>query len=99
MWEKKIGLRNAVNQLRKDINNGARGLKIYKSLGLRNKDIDGNRIQIDDPRLDPIWSLCGEMGVPVLIHTADPKPFWDDYSGDNERWLELKNTSKKEKRC
>ncbi len=81
---------NAVNQLRKDINNGARGLKIYKSLGLRNKDIDGNRIQIDDPRLDPIWSLCGEMGVPVLIHTADPKPFWDDYSGDNERWLELK---------
>jgi len=81
---------NAVQQLREDINNGAKGLKIYKSLGLRNTDIAGNRIQIDDPRLDPIWSLCGEMGVPVLIHTADPKPFWDDFNGDNERWLELK---------
>ena len=81
---------NAVIQLREDINNGAKGLKIYKSLGLRNTDIAGNRIQIDDPRLDPIWELCGEMGVPVLIHTADPKPFWDDFNGDNERWLELK---------
>jgi predicted TIM-barrel fold metal-dependent hydrolase len=81
---------NAVIQLREDINNGAKGLKIYKSLGLRNTDIAGNRIQIDDPRLDPIWDLCGKMGVPVLIHTADPKPFWDDFNGDNERWLELK---------
>ncbi len=81
---------NTVVQLRKDIHNGAKGLKIYKSLGLRKKDIDGNRITIDDPRLDPIWTLCGEMGVPVLIHTADPKPFWDEYNGDNERWLELK---------
>ena len=81
---------NTVAQLRKDIQNGARGLKIYKSLGLRNLDINGNRITVDDPRLDPIWALCGEMGVPVLIHTADPKPFWDEYDGDNERWLELK---------
>ncbi len=82
--------KNTVQQLREDINNGARGLKIYKSLGLRNKDISGNRIKIDDPRLDPIWALCREMGVPVLIHTADPKPFWDSYNEDNERWLELK---------
>ena len=81
---------NTVAQLRKDIQNGAKGLKIYKSLGLRNLDIDGNRITVDDTRLDPIWALCGEMGVPVLIHTADPKPFWDEYDGDNERWLELK---------
>ena len=81
---------NAVQQLREDINNGARGLKVYKSLGLRNKDTNGNRITIDDPRLDSIWALCGEMGVPVLIHTADPKPFWDEFDGHNERWLELK---------
>ena len=28
--------------------------------------------------------------MPVLIHAADPKSFWDDFDGDNERWLELK---------
>ena len=81
---------NAVNQLEKDVQNGARGLKIYKSLGMRYKDTDGKRVAIDDPRLDPIWAKCGELGIPVLIHAADPKPFWEDFDKDNERWLELK---------
>ena len=80
----------AVLQFEKDVKNGARGLKIYKSLGMRYKDSDGNRLAIDDKRLDPIWAKCGELGVPVLIHAADPKSFWDDFDGDNERWLELK---------
>ncbi len=87
---KKGWTKNAVSQLKEDIANGAKGLKIYKSLGLRYKDVDGNRVKIDDPRLDPIWAACGELGVPVLIHTADPKSFWDPFDGDNERWLELK---------
>jgi len=81
---------NAVLQFEKDIKNGARGLKIYKSLGMRYKDSNGKRLAIDDPRLDPIWAKCGELGVPVLIHAADPKSFWDEFDGDNERWLELK---------
>ncbi len=81
---------NTVAQLEEDVKNGARGLKIYKSLGLRYKDKDGKRVAVDDPRLDPIWAKCGELGIPVLIHTADPKPFWDEFDGDNERWLELK---------
>jgi predicted TIM-barrel fold metal-dependent hydrolase len=80
----------AAAQLEQDINNGAKGLKIFKSLGLRNKDADGKRLAIDDPRLDPIWTKCAEMGVPVLIHAADPKSFWDDMDSNNERWLELK---------
>ena len=84
-WGKK-----AASQLEEDINNGAKGLKIFKSLGLRNKDADGKRLAIDDPRLDPIWAKCAEMGVPVLIHAADPKSFWDEMDSDNERWLELK---------
>ena len=82
--------RKAAAQLEQDINNGAKGLKIFKSLGLRNKDADGKRLAIDDPRLDPIWAKCAEMGVPVLIHAADPKSFWDEMDSDNERWLELK---------
>ncbi len=83
-------IEKTVAQFEQDVKNGARGLKVYKSLGLRNKDAQGNRLAIDDPRLDPIWAKCGELGVPVLIHAADPKSFWDDFDGDNERWLELK---------
>lgn len=79
-----------VKQLETDIKRGARGLKIYKSLGLHSRDSKGNRIRINDPRIDPVWAKCGELGVPVLIHTADPKPFWDPIDKNNERWLELK---------
>lgn len=87
----------AAAQLELDIKSGAKGLKVYKSLGLRNKDINGNRIAIDDPRLDPIWEKCGELGIPVLIHAADPKSFWDPMDSENERWLELKTRPRRKR--
>lgn len=80
----------AVKQLETDVKNGAKGLKIYKSLGLRYMDSDGRRIAVDDARLSPIWEACATLGIPVLIHSADPKSFWDPMDGNNERWLELK---------
>jgi predicted TIM-barrel fold metal-dependent hydrolase len=54
------------------------------------KDKDGKRIAVDDPRLDPIWQHCGEIGFPVLIHSGEPSPFFEDKDAHNERWLELK---------
>jgi uncharacterized protein len=83
-------LENTLKQLEFDVNTGARGLKIYKSQGMDNRDSLGNRIRINDPRLDPVWAKCGELGIPVLIHSADPKAFWDPLDENNERWLELK---------
>lgn len=72
------------------VKQGVRGLKVYKGLGLTDKDNDGNRIPIDDPRLDPIWAKCGELGIPVLIHSGEPNSFWNPKDKHNERWLELK---------
>jgi len=80
----------AVKELEQDVKNGARGLKIYKSLGLEVKDAGGKRVSVDDPRLDPIWAKCGELKIPVLIHTGDPASFWLPQDKNNERWLELK---------
>jgi predicted TIM-barrel fold metal-dependent hydrolase len=80
---------NAVKQLEQDVKNGANGLKIFKNLGLSAKDMNGKRVAVDDPRLDAIWDKAGELKIPVLIHTADPKPFWDSMDAKNERWLEL----------
>ena len=79
-----------VKQIEFDVKNGAKGLKIYKSQGMMHVDSSGNRIRIDDPRIDPVWAKCGELGIPVLIHAADPKPFWSPHDSLNERWLELK---------
>src|SRR6188768_2952858 len=79
---------NAVKQLEDDVKKGANGLKIYKTLGMDAKDSKGKRIHIDDPRLDRLWKKCGELGIPVLIHAADPKQFWQPMDENNERWLE-----------
>lgn len=69
---------------------GVIGLKVYKSLGLTDKDTHGNRIAIDDSRLDPIWKACGDNGIPVLIHSGEPASFWAPKDRFNERWLELR---------
>ena len=72
---KKGWVNEAVKQLEQDVKNGTRVLKINKSLGLRYKDVNGNRVKVDDSRLDPIWAKCGELGIPVLMHSADPNLF------------------------
>lgn len=68
---------------------GAVGLKIFKAFGLEIKNPDGTLVRIDDVRWDPIWSACGELGLPVLIHTADPIAFFQPIDEKNERWEEL----------
>lgn len=78
-----------INQLEADVRAGAKGLKIFKSLGFSAKDNKGMVIPVDDVRLDPVWKKCADLGIPVLIHTADPKQFWDEPNAQNERWLEL----------
>jgi predicted TIM-barrel fold metal-dependent hydrolase len=81
--------KRAVAQLEADVANGAKGLKIFKELGMFYKDTDGKRIPVNDTRLDPVWAKCGELGIPVLIHSAAPRSFWDQPNEKNERWLEM----------
>ena len=79
----------AAAQLQQDVEAGAIGLKVFKSLGMTNVKADGSRLQVDDPELDPVWAMAGQMNIPVLIHIAEPPAFFEDPDYDNERWLEL----------
>ncbi|MEO1525214.1 MAG: amidohydrolase family protein [Planctomycetota bacterium] len=76
-------------QLEAAAKRGVSGVKIFKQFGLRYKNPDGSLIAIDDPRWDPIWAKCGELGLPIIIHTADPAAFFDPIDETNERWEEL----------
>lgn len=80
----------AAAQLEEDVRHGAAGLKVFKDLGMTAKDTSGIRIPVNDSRLDPVWAKAGELGIPVLIHSADPAEFWQPHDRHNERWLELK---------
>lgn len=68
---------------------GARGLKVWKDLGLGVTDERGEFVLPDDPRLADLWDAAGELGLPVLIHTADPVAFWEPLDAANERIEEL----------
>ena len=70
---------------------GAAGFKEYKRLGLYLKDGKQSLIRIDDPKLDAVWAKCGELGMPVSIHVADPRAFWLAFDDKNERWKELRD--------
>ena len=77
-------------RLREGVAAGARGLKVWKLLGLRARDRSGRLVTVDDPRLDPLWAAAGELGVPVTIHIADPIAFFEPLDERNERWEELR---------
>jgi predicted TIM-barrel fold metal-dependent hydrolase len=68
---------------------GARGLKVWKGLGLRIRDDRGELIMPDDDRLDPLWQTAAERGIPITIHVADPVAFFDPIDERNERLEEL----------
>lgn len=88
-WDEPDFAERAVKQIEEGHRLGAAGFKEYKRLGLTVRDRTGKAVKIDDPKLDPVWQRCGELNMPVSIHVADPKAFWEPYNPQNERWKEL----------
>jgi predicted TIM-barrel fold metal-dependent hydrolase len=72
---------------------GAKGLKILKTLGLylREKTTQGELVKIDDPRFDSMWDACAQLNMPVAIHISDPIAFFLPTDRFNERYEELNN--------
>lgn len=88
LLDKRDGPDQIVKSLHRSVELGARGLKVWKDLGLT-VEARGRRILPDDPLLAPMWEAAGELGVPVLIHVADPVAFFHPVNRYNERVEEL----------
>jgi predicted TIM-barrel fold metal-dependent hydrolase len=73
-------------ELGRKVEKGARGLKIFKELGLIYRDASGKLVSVNDPRLDLLWEKPAELGVPVSIHVADPKAFFTPPTPDNPEY-------------
>jgi predicted TIM-barrel fold metal-dependent hydrolase len=76
-------------QVRDAFARGAKGLKVWKDLGLHLRDERGDLVMPHDERLDPVWDAVAEAGVPVTIHVADPVAFFEPLDERNERLEEL----------
>lgn len=84
-----VFVEEAVATLEADVLRGARGLKILKEFGLKYRDAAGALLRVDDPRFAPLWQACERLGVPVLIHQADPAGFFKPVTPDNEHYGSL----------
>lgn len=82
--------RAAAASLRASVAAGARGIKVWKDLGLHVRDSAGELILPDDRRLTPLWEAGAELEVPVFIHVADPVAFFEPVDERNERYEQLR---------
>jgi predicted TIM-barrel fold metal-dependent hydrolase len=63
-----------VKELQRCHDAGARGVgEIHdKGKGLRSGKSNALGMHPDDARMDSLWEKCGELGMPVSLHVADP---------------------------
>jgi len=83
------GVDQLLRSLERSAAAGARGVKVWKNLGLGVRDAGGRLILPDDPRVVRILDHAGRLGLPVLIHTADPLAYFAPADLHNERLQEL----------
>lgn len=64
----------ALKELERCHQMGARGVgEIHdKGKGLRSGKSNAPGMHPDDARMDALWEKCGELGMPVSLHVADP---------------------------
>lgn len=78
------------DRLEEEVRVGAKGVKIFKALGLGVLDASGALMHIDDERLIPFFERAAKLNAIVAMHTGDPKAFFEPPTPDNERYEELR---------
>jgi predicted TIM-barrel fold metal-dependent hydrolase len=64
------------HQLKKDLAHGALGVKVWKDIGMQQRDPDGGAVMVDDARFTPIFRMLEQRGVVVLGHQGEPRNAW-----------------------
>lgn len=79
----------AVRELERCFKKGARGVGELgdKGKGLFYCNPPAWGMHPDDPRLDPVFEKCAELGMPVNIHVADPKWMYEKMDSTNDGFL------------
>jgi predicted TIM-barrel fold metal-dependent hydrolase len=67
---------------------GALGVKVWKNIGMVERDARGRLIMIDDPRFDGVMNHLEAKDIPLIAHQAEPKNCWlplEAMTTDNDR--------------
>lgn len=63
-------------QLKDDLARGAVGVKVWKDIGMQQRDANGRAVMVDDARFTPIFQSLEQRGVVVLGHQGEPRNAW-----------------------
>lgn len=55
---------------------GALAVKVWKNIGMVERDAAGQLIFIDDAGLDPVFDHLAETGIPLIAHQGEPRNCW-----------------------
>ncbi len=65
---------------------GCVALKLWKNMTLMGEERFGRNLPLNDEHFEPLWRACGEMGLPIIIHVADPPCFFKPIDLENEHY-------------
>lgn len=55
---------------------GAVAVKVWKDVGMQQRDSDGRAVMIDDARFDPLFDWLEKKRLPLLGHQGEPRNAW-----------------------
>lgn len=74
--------------LDRDVAEGAVAVKVWKNIGMVEKDAQGKAIMLDNPGLAPVAEHVHALGVPLIAHQGEPYNCWlplDKMTTNNDR--------------
>jgi predicted TIM-barrel fold metal-dependent hydrolase len=77
---------DAVKELVRCFENGARGVGeiMFKGKGISSSSKGRSIMLPDDPRLDPLFEKCAELGLPVNLHISEDKWMYESMDSTND---------------
>jgi len=74
--------------LDRDVAEGARAVKVWKNIGMVERDAQGRAIMLDDPGLSTVAEHVRALDVPLIAHQGEPYNCWlplDEMTTNNDR--------------
>ncbi len=66
----------ALQEIKRAMSAGAVAIKVWKNVGMEQKDSAGKFIMIDNPRFDPLLDYLAKNNIPLVAHLGEPKDCW-----------------------
>jgi predicted TIM-barrel fold metal-dependent hydrolase len=63
-------------ELQSALKQGAVGVKVWKDIGMQQRDANGHAVMVDDARFTPIFRYLEKNHVVVLGHQGEPRNAW-----------------------